>query len=87
MQAIKDLWAKWKVSISFVGGALVVATAFGTCTVDPDQEAIQEAILPSKEEPAEEAAPIPVEKVEEVEGAKEAKEEEKEEKSEAPESE
>ena len=85
MQMIKDLWAKWKVSISFVGGALVVATAYGTCTVEPDQAAIQEAVLPVEqpkeeapaekaEESAEEVAPIPSEEVEEVEGAKEAKE-------------
>ena len=45
MSWIKSLWAKWKVSISFVGGALVVATAYGTCTVEPDKEAIQKEVL------------------------------------------
>jgi len=32
---LKSVWAKWKVQVSFVGGALVVATTYGTCTVDP----------------------------------------------------
>ena len=32
---IKSVWAKWKVQVSVVGGVLVVATAYGTCTVEP----------------------------------------------------
>ena len=32
---LKSVWARWKVQVSFVGGALVVATTYGTCTVDP----------------------------------------------------
>ena len=35
MEWLKSVWAKWKVQVSFVGGALVVATAYGTCTFDP----------------------------------------------------
>jgi hypothetical protein len=76
MQFIKNIWASWKVQISFVGGALVVATTFGTCTVQPDPEAIQDAVLPveegseespkseSKEEPKEKEAPKSEEPVE-----------------------
>ena len=35
MEWLKSLWASWKVRVALVGGALVVATAYGTCTVDP----------------------------------------------------
>ncbi len=32
---MKSVWAKWKVQVTVVGGVLVVATAYGTCSVDP----------------------------------------------------
>ena len=35
MEWLKSLWAKWKVQISVAGGVLVIATAYGTCSVDP----------------------------------------------------
>jgi hypothetical protein len=35
MEWLKSLWAKWKVQVTIVGGVLVVATAYGTCSVDP----------------------------------------------------
>jgi hypothetical protein len=35
MELLKSLWAKWKVQVSVAGGILVVATAYGTCSVDP----------------------------------------------------
>ena len=35
LESLKPLWAKWKVHVSVVGGALVVATAYGTCQVEP----------------------------------------------------
>lgn len=35
MEMLKSLWAKWKVHVSVVGGVLVIATAYGTCSVDP----------------------------------------------------
>ncbi len=35
LESLKSLWAKWKVQVSFVGGVLVVATAYGTCSYDP----------------------------------------------------
>ena len=37
IEKLKQLWASWKVQISFIGGALVVITAGGTCTYDPNQ--------------------------------------------------
>jgi len=36
LDTIKSVWKKWKVQISFVGGVLVIATAYGTCTLEPD---------------------------------------------------
>ena len=35
MDWLKSQWASWKVKVSVVGGVLVVATAYGTCQVDP----------------------------------------------------
>ena len=35
LEWLKTAWAKWKVRISVVGGVLVIATAYGTCSVDP----------------------------------------------------
>ena len=37
---LKAAWAKWKVQISVVGGVLVIATAYGTCTVEPALEEV-----------------------------------------------
>jgi hypothetical protein len=48
LESLKSLWARWKVQVSFVGGALVIATAYGTCSYDPQQV--------SEEPAAEEAA-------------------------------
>ena len=35
MNRLKELWASWKVQISFVAGALVVSTTMGTCSFNP----------------------------------------------------
>ena len=35
---MKNLWKKWKVQISLIGGALVVASTYGTCTIEPAKE-------------------------------------------------
>ena len=35
MEWLKSLWSRWKIQVSVVGGVLVVATAYGTCSVDP----------------------------------------------------
>ena len=48
LESLKSLWARWKVQVSFVGGALVVATTYGTCSYDPQEVS---------EEPAAEEAP------------------------------
>ena len=36
MEWLKTLLASWKVRIALVGGALVIATSYGTCTLDPE---------------------------------------------------
>ena len=35
LEWLKSTWASWKVKVAVVGGALVVATTYGTCTVEP----------------------------------------------------
>ena len=35
MEWLKSVWARWKVQVSVVGGVLVVATAYGTCSYEP----------------------------------------------------
>jgi len=37
LQRVKDLLAKYKVHVTVAGGALVVATALGTCYFDPSE--------------------------------------------------
>ena len=32
---LKSVWAKWKIHITVVGGAVVIATAYGNCTYEP----------------------------------------------------
>lgn len=40
---IKDFLAKHKVKLTVAGGALVLATAYGTCTFDAAEQASNEA--------------------------------------------
>jgi hypothetical protein len=35
LEWIKSVWTRWKVQVSVVGGVLVIATAYGTCSVEP----------------------------------------------------
>ena len=42
MEWLKSLLARWKVQVSFVAGALVVATAYGTCTFEPPVAEVSE---------------------------------------------
>ena len=44
MKKLKELLSKWKVHISVVGGALVIATAYGQCTVEPDLDVLEESV-------------------------------------------
>jgi hypothetical protein len=45
LEWLKSAWTKWKVRITMVGGAVVVATAYGTCSYDP-QEVSEATITP-----------------------------------------
>ena len=38
MDKLKELWSKWKVQVTVVGGVLVVATAYGTCSYQPPSD-------------------------------------------------
>ena len=53
IESLKSLWARWKVQVTFVGGVLVVATAFGTCTYDPQEVS---EVHDTDEAPVEEAS-------------------------------
>lgn len=50
LESLKSLWARWKVQVSFVGGVLVVATAYGTCSYDPQTVSEVEVVTPATEE-------------------------------------
>ena len=44
MQTIKDFLSKYKIHVTIVGGAVVIATAYATCTVEPAaSEPVEEA--------------------------------------------
>ena len=40
LEWLKALWAKWRVQITVVGGLLVIATAYGTCTYEPASDEV-----------------------------------------------
>jgi len=43
MKKLQELWARFKVQISFIGGALVVMTTHGSCTFEPAAPAAEVA--------------------------------------------
>ena len=51
MEWLKSVWARWKVQVSVVGGVLVVATAYGTCSVEPPAAEVSEFTTPAVETP------------------------------------
>ena len=51
---LKSAWASWRVRVTVVGGALVVATAYGTCSYDP--QTVSEAEVVPQVEP--DATPV-----------------------------
>jgi len=53
MKKLQELWARFKVQISFIGGALVVMTTHGSCTFEP--------AAPAAEVTANEVADVAVE--------------------------
>tara|TARA_B100001094_G_C18123177_1_gene767979 strand:- start:1277 stop:1534 length:258 start_codon:yes stop_codon:yes gene_type:complete len=43
MEWLRSTLARWKVQVSFVAGALVVATAYGQCSFEPPTEEVSNA--------------------------------------------
>ena len=56
LEWLKSVWAKWKVQVTMVGGAVVVATAYGTCSYDPQE--VSEAEVVPVEETTTETVPV-----------------------------
>ncbi len=38
LDKIKDLWSRWKVHVSVVGGVLIITSVYGTCSYEPPAE-------------------------------------------------
>ena len=53
MKKLQELWARFKVQISFIGGALVVMTTHGSCTFEPAAPAAEVATEVTETEIAE----------------------------------
>tara|TARA_A100001015_G_scaffold202123_1_gene225721 strand:+ start:1095 stop:1349 length:255 start_codon:yes stop_codon:yes gene_type:complete len=51
LESLKSLLARWRVQVAVAGGALVVATAYGTCSYDP--QAVSEVETTPTVEPVE----------------------------------
>ena len=58
MKKLQELWARFKVQISFIGGALVVMTTHGSCTFEPASPAGEVAAEVTETEVAEVAVEI-----------------------------
>ena len=49
---MKEFLSSAKVRVSMVGGVIILATAYGTCSFDPNEEAIKEKVEDSIQEDA-----------------------------------
>jgi len=58
MKKLQELWARFKVQISFIGGALVVMTTHGSCTFEPAAPAAEVAAEVTANEIAEVAVEV-----------------------------
>tara|TARA_B000000557_G_C20604520_1_gene371128 strand:+ start:167 stop:415 length:249 start_codon:yes stop_codon:yes gene_type:complete len=62
---LKAAWASWRVRVTMVGGAIVVATAYGTCSYDP-QEVSEAEVAPQVEPETEQVSETTTETTTEV---------------------
>ena len=62
LDKLKDLWTRWNVQFKVVGGVLVVATVWGTCSYEPN---LGQAVEEVQEDAAEEQGADPVSNTEE----------------------
>ena len=62
---LKAAWASWRVRVTMVGGAVVVATAYGTCSYDP-QEVSEAEVAPQVEPETEQVSETTTETTTEV---------------------
>ena len=65
LEWLKSAWASWRVRVTMVGGAIVVATAYGTCSYDPQE--VSEATVVPVENTTTETAPVSEETTTETE--------------------
>ena len=49
LEWLKSVWANWKITVTVVGGAIVVATAYGTCVYEPASDEVSVAPAPAVE--------------------------------------
>ena len=63
LEWLKSAWASSKVKVAIVGGALVVGTAYGTCTVDPGEVSDATSTI-TETETAGEVVPVSSETIE-----------------------
>ena len=56
LEWLKSAWASWRVRVTMVGGVVVVATAFGTCSFDPEE--VSEATVVPVENNTVETTPV-----------------------------
>jgi hypothetical protein len=66
-----SFFKSWKVRVTMIGGAIVIATTYGTCTIDPDEKAVKEAVEEKIEDAKKSDAPAEESKTEEKEEPKE----------------
>ena len=56
LDRIKELLSNWKVTVALVGGALVVGSTLGTCTVEPSVQVVEDEVDEALESVGEESS-------------------------------
>ena len=66
LEWLKSAWASWRVRVTMVGGAVVIATAYGTCSYDP-QKVSEATVVPVENTTTTETTPVSAETTTETE--------------------